>query len=148
MAAKVDTVNQIDDEALFERLHEVVHRFRGVLQAAVAEDEGALAIMEARALGYIAKHDGATAGELVKRSGSDKGQVARLIGQLSERGLVSRAEGDDRRSHSLHRTREGKAVHRRLERKRLRAAGAMFAPLSAPERATLAGLLRRLAAPE
>lgn len=148
MSLKVDKVNQPEAEELFELLHEVVHRFRAVLQEAIAEDEAGLAVMEARALGFIARHDGATAGDLVKRSGRDKAQVARLVAGLIERGLLSRVEGADRRTQSLHVTPEGKAVHRRLERKRARAAATMFTPFSAAERATLARLLRRFAPPQ
>ncbi len=145
MAHKVDSVNQLDDELLFELLHEVVHRGKAVLQAAIADDEAGLAVMEARALGFVANHAGATAGDLVKRSGRDKGQIARLVSALTERGLVERAAGNDRRSHALHLTAAGKAVHRRLDKQRSRAAAAMFASLSATERATLADLLRKLA---
>jgi DNA-binding MarR family transcriptional regulator len=147
MTQTVDPVNQIDDQQLFELLHEVVHRFKAVLQAAIADDESGLAQMEVRALVFLGRHTGATAGDLVKRSGRDKGQVARLIGALSERGLVVRAEGNDRRSHTLHLTPEGKAVQRRLERKRARAAATMFASLTSAERATFADLLGRLVGP-
>jgi DNA-binding MarR family transcriptional regulator len=147
MTAKVDSVNQIDDDALFELLHEVFHRMRAALQAAIGEDEAGLAGMEARALAFVARHEGTTAGELVKRSGRDKGQVARLVARLTELGLIARTEGDDRRSYTLHLTAEGKAAHRRIERKRNRAAAAMFRSLSAADRASLAGLLRRLVEP-
>src|SRR5438128_858587 len=141
MTDTVDFVNQIDDEQLFELLHEVVHSFKAVVQAAIADDESGLAGMEARALAFLTRHPGATAGDLVKRSGRDKGQVARLIATLAERGLVVRAEGADRRSHTLHVTPEGKAVQRRIERKRGRAAAGMFARLTPAERATFASLL-------
>ena len=145
MGQKVDVVNQVGDDVLLELVHDVVHRFRAVLQSSIADDESGLAMMEVRALAYLARHDGGTSGELVKRSGRDKGQVARLVGGLVERGLVERAPGSDRRSHTLHLTPEGKTVQRRLERKRVRAAGAMFAPFSTAERSTLAELLGRLA---
>jgi len=145
MAHNVDSVNQLDDELLFELLHEVVHRFKAVLQAAIADDGAGLAVMEARALGFIANHAGATAGDLVRRSGRDKGQIARLVGALADRGLIERAAGNDRRSHALHLTTAGKAIHRRLEKRRSRAAAAMFATLSPAERATLAALFRKLA---
>lgn len=144
MAHKVDLVNQSDAAALFELFHEVVHAFKTTLQTAIAGDEAGLAVMEARALGFIARHDGASAGDLVKGSGRDKGQIARLLGELVDRGLVARAEGSDRRTHTLRLTAEGKAVHRRLERRRRRAAAAMFASFSPAERATLAELLSRL----
>lgn len=137
-------VNQIDDATLLELFHELVHAFRTTLQTAIAGDESGLAMMEARALGFIACHDGATAGDLAKSSGRDKGQIARLLGELVVRGLVVRAEGSDRRTHTLHLTTEGKSVHRRLERRHRRAAAAMFASFSPAERATLAELLGRL----
>jgi DNA-binding MarR family transcriptional regulator len=133
----------------FSLLHDVFHRFRAVLQTAVADDEGGLAVMEARALGFIAHHPGATPSDIVKRSGRDKAQVARLLAELAGRGLVARGEGADRRSHTLHLTPEGKAAHRRIDRRRLRAAATMFASFSREERATLARLLGRLVdAPE
>jgi DNA-binding MarR family transcriptional regulator len=145
MGHDVDTVNQSGDEALFALLYDVFHRFKSVQQAAVADDAAGLAAMEARALGFIANHPGATPSDIVKRSGRDKGQVARLLGELTRRGLVLRREGADRRSHTLHLTAEGKAAHRRFERKRTRAVAGMFASFSPKERATLAALLGRLA---
>lgn len=151
MRHEVDKVNQsgaeTDDEALFELLHTVMHRFRALLTEAIAEDESGLAVMETRALGFLAGHPGATPSDLVKRSGRDKAQVARLLAELTERGLVERRvpEGGDRRSHTVYLTPEGKAVHRRLEKRRIRVAAAMFAPFTAPERATLARLLQRIA---
>ena len=147
MTREVDSVNQFDDDALFSLLHGVVHRFKAVLHAAVADDESGVAVMEARALDFIAKHPGTTPTDIVKRSGRDKGQVARILGELAERGLVVRGEATDRRSHTLHLTPEGKTVHRRLERKRARGVAAMFASLSPTDRATLARLLAGIATP-
>lgn len=132
---------------LFELFHAATHRFRASMQDAIAEDESGLAVMEARALGFIAGHPGATPSDLVKRSGRDKAQVARLLAGLEARGLIQRGapvEGD-RRSHTLHATAEGRAIHRRLDRKRSRVVATMFAPFSAAERATLTQLLARIA---
>lgn len=144
MVRTVDSVNQVDDDALLELFHDAVHRFKHVLQAAIAEDESGLAVMEARALRYIARHDGTTAAEIVKHSGRDKGQVARLIAELTAKKLVERTEGADRRSQVLRLSAQGKAVHRRLERRRTRAASDLFAPLSPAERTTMAALLGRM----
>ncbi|HEX7663072.1 MAG TPA: helix-turn-helix domain-containing protein [Polyangiaceae bacterium] len=141
-------MSKSDDETLLALVEQTVDVMRSALADATADDEAGLVRMEMRALGFLARHDGATAGDLVKRSGRDKGQIARIVAQLIERGLVVREAGVDRRTHALRLTAEGRAVQRRLERRRSRAAAAVFGRFSATEREQLAALLGRIVRPD
>lgn len=144
MTRTVDKVNQVDDEMLLALIERAVDVTRAELASATGDGEAGLAMMEMRALAFVARNEGATAGDLVRRSGRDKAQIARIIAHLMERGLVVRESRSDRRSHALHLTTEGRTVHRRLQRRRSRAVAKLFARLSTGERGQLAALLRRL----
>ena len=127
-----------------ELLHGVVHRVRTRMHQAIADDESGLAHMETRALQFVAKHPDSTPSDIVKHSGRDKGQVARLLNSLVERGFLARTERSDRRSHSLHLTAAGRAVHRRIGKKRNEAAAQLFSDFTDSERKVLADFLRRM----
>ena len=132
-------------DALFDQMHEVMHLFRSRLREALRDEPDVLAAMEARALGFFARHDGAAQGDLVRHSGRDKGQVARLVRSLLDRGLLQRDAVAGRRG-GLSLTAEGAALHRRLQLQRARLADELAGVLSADERARLGALLRRLKA--
>ena len=78
--------------------------------------------------------------------GVDRSTVVAVIDRLEQRGLVLRqAAPNDRRSHALHLSEEGKAaLHRLMERVRLHEQ-AITRDLSEGERAELIALLRRIA---
>lgn len=137
---------RVDDEALLELVHKVAHRLKRGTHEAIASDESGLSHMAARALRFFAHHPDATATDLVKHSGRDKGQIARVIGEVVERGLLERSAGAaDRRSHALSLTPAGRAVQRRVHQKGMGVATTMFASFDARERAQLADFLRRIA---
>lgn len=137
-AANTETLDRLNGlmHALRRRMHEAVH----------ADGEG-LGPMEARCLGYFARHDGHTQSDLVRHSGRDKAQIARIVKSLHERGLLhSEPDPADARSQRVSTTPAGQALQRRLQQHRVRLEKAMTAGLSAADRATLCALLERLQA--
>lgn len=145
----VDDVNHqaalIRDGELFEAIHEVMHLYRAQQYRALRATPHELTHMENRALGYIARHPGATGRDLVQRSGRDKAQVTRLVQGLREKGLVeARADEADRRSTRLYLTATGQAVHAELRQAGLALAAQALAGLDPGERRQLATLLGRV----
>ncbi|MEC5397457.1 MarR family winged helix-turn-helix transcriptional regulator [Uliginosibacterium sp. H1] len=139
-AAAVD-----QDEEMLEHLHALMHLFKAQARDALAADGSGLGPMEARALGYIARHPGSTQQDLVEHSGRDKAQIARLVSQLDERGLVERrADENDRRCQLLQLTPAGQALQRRQRQKRRQLLERMLADFDEGERASLGTLLARM----
>jgi DNA-binding MarR family transcriptional regulator len=121
MPKQVDQVNQnagrpVDD--VLETMHAIMHLYRSAQQRGLRDGPNDLAHMEVKALGFFARHPGATQSELVAHSGRDKAQVARQIRALRERGLLEvQADEADRRSSRLSLSAEGRAVHAALHGK-------------------------------
>lgn len=133
------------DGELFEAIHEIMHLYRAQQYRSLRATAHELTHMENRALGYIARHPGATGRDLVQRSGRDKAQVTRLVQGLREKGLVeARADEADRRSTRLHLTPTGQAVHAELQQAGLVLAARALEGLDAGERRQLATLLGRV----
>jgi len=146
MRKEVDEVNQIGGDAL-ERMHAILHLYRSRQQRSTAGAGGELAHMEFKALGYFARHPGATQSDLVAHSGRDKAQVARLIRALRDRGLLDgAADAQDKRSTRLTLSEQGRAVHAALHRHDGALAGQALAGFDAAERAALLALLDRVRA--
>ena len=117
MQKLVDQVNQKPVEDVLETMHAIMHLYRSVQQRSLRDGPNDLAHMEVKALGFFARHPGATQSDLVAHSGRDKAQVARQIRALRERGLLDvQADQLDRRSSRLSLSAEGKAVHAALHR--------------------------------
>jgi DNA-binding MarR family transcriptional regulator len=118
MSKLVDQVNHnpgrpADD--VLETMHAIMHLYRSAQHRSLRDGPNDLAHMEVKALGFFARHPGATQSELVAHSGRDKAQVARQIRALRERGLLEAKEDEqDRRSSRLSLSEEGKAVHAAL----------------------------------
>lgn len=151
----VDDVNHCVDPAasdslardgeLFEAIHEITHLYRAQQYHALRATTQELTHMENRALGYIARHPGATGRDLVQRSGRDKAQVTRLVQGLREKGLVeARADELDRRSMRLYLTPEGRTVHAELQHAGLLLASRALSGLDSKERRQLEALLGRV----
>ncbi|MDQ8023395.1 MAG: MarR family winged helix-turn-helix transcriptional regulator [Moraxellaceae bacterium] len=133
------------DEALLEHLHALMHLFKAQARDALAADGSGLGPMEARALGFIARHPGSTQQDLVEHSGRDKAQIARLVGQLGERGLIERrADESDRRCQRLQLTPAGQALQRRQRQKRRQLLERMLTGFDEHERQALGDLLARM----
>ena len=155
MPSKVDKVNQPRTETpaapaaavldIGEQLHALMHRIKRHHQQAARALGDALAPMEARALGYFARHPGASARDLVEHAGRDKAQVARLVRSLIDRGLLEATPSPtDQRSQCLALTAAGTALQRQLSSSRRRIDAALIAGLSDKEREQLSRLLARL----
>jgi DNA-binding MarR family transcriptional regulator len=138
--------NTAPDDVI-EAIHAVMHSFRARQYRALRGESHELTHMDARVLGFFARHSGATQSELAAHSGRDKGQLARLIAGLKERGLLqAQADEGDRRNLHLSLTAQGRAVQQGLQRRARRLAGIAAAGLSGAERAQLVALLRRIGA--
>lgn len=132
------------DQAL-DHLHELMHRYRAQMHALANEVDDGLAPMEARALGFFARHPESTATELVAHARRDKAQVTRLVKMLEARGLLQAVpDPADRRTRRLRLTDAGRSVQRRMAQQRKRLAERLVAGFSEPELAQLLGLLQRL----
>jgi DNA-binding MarR family transcriptional regulator len=146
----VDQVNQsrahpADD--VLETMHAIMHLYRSAQQRSLRDGPNDLAHMEVKALGFFARHPGATQSELVAHSGRDKAQVARQIRALRERGLLdAREDEQDRRSSRLSLSAEGKAVHAALHSKDGKLKKAALDGFTDEEKGALLDLLARVRA--
>jgi DNA-binding MarR family transcriptional regulator len=148
MRKSVDHVKHRDapDEVL-EAVHAVMHLYRSQQFRALREGEHGVTHMEGRALGFFARHRGATLSELVAHAGRDKGQLARLVGSLRERGLLdARVDAADRRNVRLFLTAAGEEAQQALRREARKAASAALRGFSEEDRRHLLDLLARLRA--
>lgn len=150
MRKSVDHVNHkastpSPDEDVLEAIHTVMHLFRSRQHRVIKEGLHDVSHMEAKALGFFARHPGATQSELVQHSGRDKGQMARLVGGLRERGLLDAvADESDRRSLRLTVSAAGKEIQAALAQQGRRTSAQAVKGLSAEERAQLLALLARV----
>ncbi len=148
MPKSVDHVSQRagnTSDDVVEALHAVMHLLRSRQHREPREGAHDVTHLEAKVLGFFARHPGATQSELAAHSGRDKGQLARLVGGLRERGLLeSRVDGNDRRNLHLHLTAEGQSMHQALHRQARRHASAAVAGLSQEERRQLVALLHKV----
>lgn len=146
MQSKVDKVNQSPAAGeVIEAMHAIMHLFRSARQRSLRDGAHELAHMEAKALGYFARHPGATQSDMVAHAGRDKAQVARLIRTLRERGLVdATVDEQDRRITRLALTPAGEAMHAALHQDDGRLAEAALAGIGEAERAALLALLDRV----
>jgi len=128
---------------LMESIHHVMHLFRSLQYRDMPAASGDLTHMEGKVLGYYARHPGSTQSDLVAHSGRDKGQLARLIAQLKDRGLlVARSDAADRRSVRLELSPAGRAVHQSLGSRVAELAERSVTGLDASERQALLKLIR------
>lgn len=150
MPKQVDQVNQhagrpVDD--VLETMHAIMHLYRSAQQRSLRDGPNDLAHMEVKALGFFARHPGATQSELVAHSGRDKAQVARQIRALRERGLLEvQADEADRRSSRLSLSAEGRAVHAALHSNDGRLKETALRGFTAGEQDALRDLLARVRA--
>ena len=150
MRKEVDRVNQKDTVQYgdpLETMHAIVHLYRSRQLKGLRNGEHELAQMEVRALGYFARHPGATQSDLVAHSGRDKAQVARLIRALREGGLLeATADEQDRRSTRLALSSAGQEVFVGLHRQSGQLTEVALAGLSDDEKVQLVALLARVRA--
>jgi len=148
MRKQVDEVNQNHGQAsteVLETMHAIMHLFRSQQLRGVRDAQHDLAHMEIKTLGFFARNPGASQSDLVAHSGRDKAQVARLIRNLRERGLLdAQADELDRRSTRLQLTGAGREVHVALHSHDGELAEQAMGGLSEDERALLRALLARV----
>jgi DNA-binding MarR family transcriptional regulator len=146
----VDQVNQNHDRTaddVLECMHAIMHLYRSAQHRSLRDGPNDLAHMEVKALGFFARHPGATQSELVAHSGRDKAQVARQIRALRDRGLLdAQADELDRRSSRLSLSSEGKAVHAALHSNDGRLKEQALQGFNEQEQAALLDLLARVRA--
>jgi len=148
MRKSVDHVkHRGEPDEVLEAVHAVMHAYRSQQFRVLRDAEHGATHMEGRALGFFARHPGATLSELVAHAGRDKGQLARLVGGLRERGLLdARVDESDRRNVSLHLTAAGQEAQQALRREGRKIASAALRGFSEQERHHLLELLARLRA--
>lgn len=130
---------------VLDKLHLLVSIFHRRMHEAVREDGDGLAPMEARALRFLARHEGSTQRDMTQHTGRDKAQIARIVRTLLERGLVeSSPDPEDGRSQRLHLTAAGRAMQRRMQQHRAKFEQALTQGFDEPEQAALVAQLERL----
>lgn len=148
MSKKIDKVNHaasVAPEELLEALHSLVHAARASQRESLRSSGMELTPLEARILGYFARHPGAPQSELAEHSGRDKGQVARLVSGLRDRGLLEAVpDGADKRITRIHLSAPAVGLHRTLLRQRQQLARLAMDGIDEDERATLLALLDRM----
>jgi DNA-binding MarR family transcriptional regulator len=118
-------------------------RARSDIQAALAEH--GLATSDYGVVVALADFGELSQQQLADRLDADKSHVVRLIDQLEQRGLVTRAaDPTDRRRHRIELTPAGRKLSRAVMPIAETAEAAHLETLSASERRTLADLLRRV----
>lgn len=113
MKNKVNKVNQ--PEQVFDAIHSIMHLFRARQLRGLRDTPHELTHMEYKALGFFARHPGATQGDLVAHSGRDKAQLARLLKGLRDKQLLdAAADAADRRITRLTLSEDGAQVFNSL----------------------------------
>lgn len=142
---KASASSSSPDEDVLEAIHTVMHLFRSRQHRVLKDAPHDVSHMEAKALGFFARHPGATQSDLVQHSGRDKGQMARLVGGLRERGLLDAvADEADRRSLRLTVSPAAKEVQVALAQQARRMSAQAVKGFDAQEREQLLALLARV----
>ena len=94
----------------------------------------------------LARNPGQSQQTYATRLGTPPSRFVTLVDTLEQRGLVERRRGEpDRRSYALHLTEDGQQLKRRLDAVGRAHEEDICAALTTVERATLRGLLTRMA---
>ena len=148
MPPSIDIVNHKGlplAEQVFEHIHALMHLHRSQLLQSLREGEHDLTHMEGKALGFFARHPGATQSDLALQARRDKAQIARLIGGLKDKQLLTvRQDAQDRRNQPLELTPAGLALHEALRAQGRKLARLGLASLSPEEGQQLRELLEKM----
>lgn len=148
MKQKVDMVNNkstAEKNDVLELMHSVMHQMRSLQMRGVHDGAQELAPMEGKALGFFARHPGATQSDLVTHSGRDKGQIARLIAGLKDKGLLlAQPDAQDGRVTRLHLSDRAHAMHLDVQRQRQQLSELAMAGISADHKRLLIALLHTM----
>jgi DNA-binding MarR family transcriptional regulator len=142
-------MNQFATSPQTAALEALAALFGGLKQATRHHLQGhhapAVAPMLLRMLQLCKRHPGITQQGLVQHTGRDKGQVARLVKELLDEGLLTREKHpEDGRSHCLQPTAKGLAAVKRFVVAQANAANMIFGDLSATELSKLTQDLNQL----
>jgi DNA-binding MarR family transcriptional regulator len=145
MASKVNKVNQ--SEQVFDAIHSIMHLFRARQLRGLRDQPHELTHMEYKALGFFARHPGATQGDLVAHSGRDKAQLARLLKGLRDKALLEAApDHSDRRITRLTLSPQGRQLFDSLHDLGLQTSTVALAGMNADQLTELQALLRQIRA--
>ena len=145
MSNKVNKVNQ--SEQVFDAIHSIMHLYRARQLRGLRYTPHELTHMEYKALGFFARHPGATQGDLVAHSGRDKAQLARLLKGLRDQQLLdAAADAADRRVTRLTLSAEGARVFHSLNDLGAQASAMAVAGMNAEQLGQLQTLLQQIRA--
>lgn len=134
-------------EASFAAFFQLFASVRGTLDEALRQERIGLSLMHLALLRYCQAHPGCSQQALAQAVGRDKGQIARLIREFEEQGLLTREQdAEDRRSQCLHLTAKAEAACEQFSHQESIIAKRMFSALSDAERSQFAGLLSTMKA--
>lgn len=134
-------------EEVFEHIHALMHLHRSQLLQSLRNSERDLTHMEGKALGYFARHPGATQSDLALHARRDKAQIARLIAGLKDKQLLAvLPDAQDRRNQPLELTPAGLALHESLSVQGRKLARLGLSSLSTVEGQQLRELLAKMRA--
>lgn len=159
MVAMVDLVNYLlakirdmnkttkNQDEVLELIHDIMHKYRSQQYRTLRDSENEITHMDSRVLGFFHRHPGATQSDLVQHSGRDKAQIARLIKNLRDLGLLD-AEVDtkDRRITRLSLSEDGVAIQAGLKQAARQLTTKAVAGLSSGEQQQLRELLKKVQA--
>lgn len=156
VAKQVDNVNQsamTKPSPTNQRvaLQALMALFGGVKQAMrqqlLSDGDVASGPVTLSVLRHCQRQPGITQQGLAQLTGRDKGQVARLVKELLDQGLLTReAHPDDKRSHRLQPSAAGLAACKRFEQAEAEVAARLFGDLSAATLLAMHAELARLKA--
>ena len=143
MTKQVNKVNQSGQ--VFDAIHSIMHLYRARQLRGLRDTPHELTHMEYKAMGFFARHPGATQGDLVTHSGRDKAQLARLLKGLRDKGLLgAEADADDRRITRLTLSAEGHRIFDSLHDLGVHAATTAMAGMNADQLTQLQLLLQQI----
>ncbi|MEL0168700.1 MAG: MarR family winged helix-turn-helix transcriptional regulator [Pseudomonadaceae bacterium] len=102
--------------SLSHALQQVAHAYRSHMAQTIRHAELPLPVTHVRALKAVCYMDGCTAQRIAQRMRRDKAQITRVLNDLLEGGLISKASNPaDKRSQLLHPTPEGEQLMLRIQ---------------------------------
>jgi DNA-binding MarR family transcriptional regulator len=144
---KVNHLQEKKESNPLELIHAVMHQYRAQQYQVLRDGAHEITHMESKILRYVDRHPDVAQNDLVQGTGRDKAQIARLVKNLRELGLLATGVDEkDRRSVRLNLTEVGEVVLRELEKQGKKLSAKAVAGLSGEEKHQLVALLRHLQA--
>ncbi|MRW93543.1 MarR family transcriptional regulator [Duganella sp. FT80W] len=124
-----------------------MHLYRARQLRGLRDNAHELTHMEYKAMGFFHRHPGATQGDLVNHSGRDKAQLARLLKNLRDQGLLDASpDPADRRITRLALSTQGQQVFHSLNALGQQTSHAAVAGMSSEQLQQLQTLLQLIRA--